>query len=238
LREPEYEAFRLLSALDENDLDALLLTADQFAHADVADAPEATERSALLARFGLFGVRLAIESIRSGRVSGVSELSEALVQQSGVQPLRDLLITQLAARADALKTRSALLAVEDVVDGLPPTDPYRDVLLYQTERIGAGAHDIAEIDLIDQLHRGGLALPDDELTVAERLLGADGTDPCSRLGLPPDADPPAVQQAAAASLRQWRQLAESPVPNRDTAEACQTLIRTCEGLVHQVVKTA
>jgi energy-coupling factor transporter ATP-binding protein EcfA2 len=232
LCQPEYEAFRQLSALGKSDLDALVQNADQFAHADQVGAPDATKRAALLARFGFSGVRLAIESIRSGQVSDVGELSDALVRQGGIQPLRDLLGTKLTADANTVKARSALLAVEEVANRLPATDPYREVLRYEAERIRVGSHEFAEITLIDQLHRGGPALPGKDLAVAERLLGADGTESCSRLGLPPDADPSAIQQAAAVSLRRWQQLAESPVRSRETVEACRTLIRTCEGLMH------
>jgi hypothetical protein len=231
LRESEYEALSQLSALEEPEFDALLLSADQFAHADRPNSPGPAERAGLLERFGVFGVRLAVGLIRKGQVSGPATLRDALLQHSGVQTLRDLLTTQLAARTDALKARSALLAVDAVLSGLPATDPYRDFLLYETERIRVGAHELTEIDIIDRLRRGHLALPNEDIALAEQILGANGTDPFTRLGLPPEAGAIAVEQAATLNLARWQQHAENPLLTWDASEACRAVIRACEGLL-------
>jgi hypothetical protein len=231
LSESEYEALRQLSALEEPESDTPLLSADQFAHADRPNTPGPADRARLLERFGIFGVRLAIGLIRQGQVSGPAQLREALLRHSGVQQLRDLLTTQLAARVDALTARSALLAMDAVLAGLPATDPYRDSLLYETERIRVGAHELTEIDLIDSLRCGDLTFPNEDIALAERILGADGTDPFTRLGLSPEAGAVAVEQAAALNLARWQQHAENPLLTRDTYEACRAVIRACEGLL-------
>jgi hypothetical protein len=132
---------------------------------------------------------------------------------------------------DALKARSALLAVDAVLAGLPATDSYRDFLLYETERIRLGAHELTEIDLIDSLRCGHLTFPDEDIALAERILGANGSDPFTRLGLSPEAGAVAVEQAAALNLARWQQHAQNPLLTRDASEACRAVIRACEGLL-------
>ncbi|MGW3965634.1 dynamin family protein [Amycolatopsis sp. NPDC005003] len=227
LKESEFRAFRRLAAAPETEVARLLTSADRFAGEAEVDVP-AAERAELLARYGLFGVRLAVELVGGELVTGARALSGELLARSGLHRLRSLLTTQFAARADVLKARSALQAAEQVLRAYPDRT---GGLLHEWERIVAGAHEFAEIRLIDSIRLGVVLFTTDEARDAERLLGAAGVDVPSRLGLPGDAGRTAIRQALGAQLLRWQRRAEHPASPRDIRDAARVLVRTCEGIL-------
>lgn len=236
LREAEYRAFVGLAGAP--DTDRLLLSAGRFetAPSDPAqsDGPvDTTTRSSLLRRFGLFGVRLAVDLIRTQRVSNATELARELGAASGMRALTDLLSAQFGARADVLKARSALTAVDAVVRRYPI--PTASGLIHQLERVRAGAHEFAEIALIDDLRNRRVLLPESELHDAERLLGGDGMSVVARLGLDDAAGPGEVRQRAAEQHLRWQRRAENPAATRERSQAARVLVRTCEGILANLV---
>jgi hypothetical protein len=175
-------------------------------------------------------VRFAVATIRSGRAPTRQALATALVQGSGLPRLRELVTERLARRADALKARSVLLALEDLVRGDPPPEGDGS-LRYRLDRIRSGAHELTEIDVVDALQAGELDLPESERRAAELLLGAAGTDPRSRLGLPQGAGKQEVRQAAAEQLGRWRGRAANPLAGVDVRKAADVLAQACERLL-------
>lgn len=230
LRETEYRAVELLAA--DPGLERLLLTADRLlsAEADLALLPD--ERAVLLERFGMFGLRLATRMVRDGQVRSAAELAPALLDASGLPLLRAVLADQFAARAEVLKARSALLGLESVVRRFPL--PASAGLAHDVERVRAGAHEFAEIALIDALRTGAVLLHPDELGAAEQLLGVAGTDARTRLGLPPDAAAEQVGKVAAEAHLRWQQRAEHPASTREVAQAARVLVRSCEGILGEL----
>ena len=61
-------------------------------------------------------------------------------------------MTRLAGRADVLRAQSALTAVERAVRRYPIASA--SALRGEIEQITAGAHEFAEIRLLDRLHTG------------------------------------------------------------------------------------
>ena len=127
-----------------------------------------------------------------------------------------------------LKARSALQAAEQVLRAYPDRT---GGLLHEWERIVAGAHEFAEIQLIDSIRLGVVLFTTDEARDAERLLGATGVDVPSRLGLPGNAARTAIRQALGAQLLRWQRRAEHPASPRDVRDAARVLVRTCEGIL-------
>ncbi|MFH5824300.1 dynamin family protein [Georgenia sp. AZ-5] len=228
LRESEYAALRRLAALDRAARERMLVSADRFTRPDSPlDLPEEA-RAALVERFGLFGIRLAVALLRGG-IADSTALAHELARRSGLEELVRLLAVQFEARAAALKARTVLLGVERLVRERPR--PGAEPLLGGLERIAAGAHEFRELRLLAAVRTEGLAVPPELAREAERLLGARGTDPAHRLGLPDGAGPEQVRDAARAALARWRTVGESPLTTRATAEACQVLVRSCEALL-------
>ncbi|MDQ1505509.1 MAG: hypothetical protein QOD57_3236 [Actinomycetota bacterium] len=227
LREAEFRALEVLARAPLEGVDALLLSASRFAEAP-SPLLDPAEREQLLARLGLFGVRLAVDLIAGGVVASAPQLATELVARSGLRELQQVLATQFAARRDVLKSRSALLAVEAVLVDLPL--PASGRLAGEFERVSAGAHEFVELRLLNGLRRGGVGLPAPEMEEIERLLGGSGSSFPARLGLPAGADGHDLGRELASVIARWQRRAESPMSNRQVADAARVVVRTCEGL--------
>jgi hypothetical protein len=197
--------------------------------ATVLGGPDLTRRQ-MHDRYGLVGIRLSIELIRSGHAPSAEALAAALLSLSGLPRLRELVDTRFVRRAAALKSRSALRALDALVRSDPPPGDGRP-LLYLLERIQSGAHEFAEMDLVDALQAGEHDLPEKVRQAADRLLGGSGSDPQSRLSLAPDAGPQEVARAAAEQLAHWQRLASHPAASTDVRTVGPVLVRTCERLL-------
>ena len=167
--------------------------------------------------------------MQNGVATTAAALSRELSARAGLDPLRDALTGRFADRADVLKARSALLAVDAVLRRWPM--PAAVGLHHEFERITAGAHEFAEMRLLDTLRGGALMLTDPEKADAYRVLGGDGASPATRLAVDPQSPPDELRRAAIAALVQWQRRAEHPSSTRDVREAARVLVRTCEGLV-------
>jgi hypothetical protein len=230
LREAEYRSFEVLRRSPPEELADLLVSADRFVHGTTTSGVAPIEREHLLDRFGLFGVRLAVSLLTHGEASSANELSEALVARSGLTQLRSVLRTQFAARADVLKSRSALLGVQGLLRSHPPTGTAADALAAEVERVTAGAHELAEVGLLNALRAGAVDVDADEAAAMERVLGAAGAATTARLGLP-DGSSVADQRAAlAAELTRWQRRAENPLSSREVADAARDVVRTLSGI--------
>jgi hypothetical protein len=229
LREAEYKALDAIASASREDSDPLFLSADRFVKADTTIPLTSTEREHLLDRLGMFGVRLSVALIRQGAASNATNLSAELVKRSGLVELRDVLLSQFAERRDVLKARSALLALEGVLHEHPIAGS--EGLATDLERITSGAHEFAEVRLLNALRAGGVKVKAEEAAEMERVLGAEGSAAHARMDLPPEADVSEVRRALQAAIGRWQRRAESPMSSREVADAARVLIRTCEGLL-------
>jgi hypothetical protein len=184
----------------------------------------------LLDRFGAAGVRLATDLIRSGRAPTAAALAVELTRHSGLPRLVEQIDVRLARRAEGLKARSALRALEALVRTEPPPTG-SDGLRYRFDRIRSGTHELTELDLVDALRSGELDLTDDQRESAELLLGAMGPDPRTRLALAPDAGSQEVAMVASEQLARWQAMATHPVSGKDVRDLAATVALTCEQLL-------
>ncbi len=231
LRQDEFAALAQLAAADRGLTDALLLSADRFVGPfppHMTSVPSAAVRSDLLARLGLFGVRVALPLIRQG-CADAPALSAELVRRSGLHELVRTLGALFTERAALLKARSALSVVEQIARELPAEGSA--ALLGEIERITAGTHEFVELGLLGKLRGGGIPLDPDACAEAERILGGAGQSPADRLGVDPDASPADLRKAAADVLTRWRRRADNPVSVRAVSDAARIVARTCEGLL-------
>jgi dynamin family protein len=227
LRERDVAALAALAAGGPA-ADALLLSAQRFLAPGGPVAPAV--RHELLTAMGLSGVRLSVALLRAGVVHDGVGLARELRRRSGLDALRDTLLTRFTQRRDVLKAQAALGAVERVLARRPV--PGAERLRVQVEAVLAGAHELVELRLLNDLRTGAAELGGDELTAeAEALLGAGGTDVRSRLRLPADAPQEALRPAVIAAVRKWQRRAESPVADADARRAAAVLRRTGEAML-------
>jgi hypothetical protein len=230
LRELEYRRLVKLAEAGEAETDRLMLTADRFAAAPTDLGLDEVQRRALLGRLGLFGVRLAVHSIRTGDVGSTASLATMLRDESGIDALRTTLLDVFGARRDTLKARSALLAMQRLV----AEHDTSEALDARIERTIAGAHEFTELRILNEIRAGGLDLDPDSLAEIERLLGGSGTQLNRRLGLPDDSSPEKQKATVLEELTRWRERAESPLSARPLASAARVAVRTCEGIFAEI----
>jgi hypothetical protein len=235
LRQQEFATLAALAAAPRAEMDDVLLSTSRFLRSERVAAlttVPAEERHSLLARFGLYGLRLSMTHIRQGSPDAAA-LAAELVRSSGIGELCDVLRVRFTERRDLLKARTGLLAVERVLrTDVPGTDAKAVAsLAAEVERVSSGAHEFVELRLLSSLRCGEVPLPAPEASVAERLLGGDGVSAAQRLALPSDAPPSALRAEALAELARWRQRAENPFANRPAVRVYQAVARSCEGIV-------
>ncbi|MFE9321412.1 dynamin family protein [Nocardia sp. NPDC052278] len=226
LRQQEFTAFEALARVPVDELSAALLSADRFARPDIPLPVPPELRAQLAARFGLFGIRMAVTLIRLG-VRDSATLAAELTNRSGVDELRSVLDVQFGQRADQLKAHSALTALARVLTAYPGTPA--DQLLPRVRTLLADVHGFAELRLLGRLRTDELALPAPDLAELHRLIGGSGVAPHLRLGLPFGADPAIQRAEAMAAVRKWRARARHPLADQFTTTACLTAARSAEG---------
>jgi hypothetical protein len=231
LRESEYIAFRELAALDRDARERLLVSADRFLRTSDATGLSVIVRRDLLARFGIFGVRMATAIIRGG-ASSSSELSDELVQQSGLLEVQDAVATQFQPRSATLKARGIVHQLERLVAQSPR--PGAEAIRAGVERFTLAAHTLRELSLLALARSQGLPVSDEDAAQAARIVGSDGTAARTRLGLSPQAGDIAVRDAVHEAIAHWRRLSAAPLAGREVLEVCGVVIRSLAQIASEI----
>jgi hypothetical protein len=229
----ELTSLQVLAAAARRELEIALVSADRFVGEGVPLRLDARTRTALLDRFGMFGIRLVTTLIRQGFTS-VEALSQELVARSGLTELREAMRQCFADRHDVLKARSALLALEVVLRNEPRPAARR--LVTALEALVVSAHDFRELRLLAALAGGRMALPDPLADEARRLVGGVGTALPVRLGFTRDASGHELQGALSEALLRWQGQAENHALGSGQRRAARVVVRSCEGMVAQLTR--
>ncbi|MDN3497419.1 dynamin family protein [Planococcus sp. APC 4015] len=231
LRESEYSAFAELASLDRVVRDRMLVSVDRFIRQTDGTTLSIPRRRELLARFGIFGVRLGAALVRGGARTS-SELSERMIAQSGLVDVQQFVADQFRSRGAALKARSVLRGIELLLEDKPKPGAGR--ITAGIERVTSGSHDLRELALLSELRSSETALTPADAASAERLVGGSGTDGLARLGLADDADLDQIRRRVDEMLVHWRGISESPLTDRPTADLCRVVIRSVEGVASEL----
>lgn len=231
LRESEYIAFRELAGLERAAREGLLVSADRFVRESTATGLSIGVREQLLARFGIFGVRLAAALIRGG-VSSSSELSEAMVQQSGLIELQEFVQRHFHPRSDILKARGVVLQLQAMMRRTPKEGS--EEIRAGIERFLASAHMLDELALLALARSRGLPLDAADARTAERILGSDGVTPSARLGLSADAPREVIADRVLAEIDRWRMLSAWPTATPAALRVHRAVLRSLDGVASEV----
>jgi hypothetical protein len=231
LREDEFAAFTEIAGMERAKREALIMSADRFIRPTDSTTLGADVRRGLLERFGIFGVRLASTLIRAGARDS-TQLSEQLVQQSGLNDLQQFIRDQFRTRAETLKVRGVLDALERLVRENPQDGS--EEILGGIERIYASAHSLRELALLARARSSELPLNDQDAAEAERVIGGSGTAVFTRLGLEETATVSELSARADELLIRWRRLSQSPLAERATVDVARQVIRSLEELVSEL----
>jgi hypothetical protein len=184
---------------------------------------EAEQRDRLLTTLGLFGVRLGVDAVATGKVSNSQELAELLDTVSGIAAVRGALNDRFGRRSGLLKMRTALQALRSLVRREKSLDGQAAAL----ERIASGSLDGAHLRLLDQLP--SLGWGEEVIEEIERLIGEGA--PHERLGIPEGDD---IRAEIATRVGEWRKRALHPAASPEAVDAAETMARTYEVLHAEV----
>ena len=236
LTETEVAQLRRVAERPAKEVEGLLLSADRFVETMPELGLTSIEREHLLSRLGLFGVRLASTLLRRRSTSTATELAAELAERSGLNDLQDVLRSLFFERRDVLKSRSALLALDTLVRA--ERRPGSEALAAEVEEIIASAHPFNELRVLSSVRAGWVAGKAAVIEDLERLIGGSGSATHLRLRLPADADTDALSSAAAEALARWQRRAENPMTGHELAVAARVAIRSCEGMLAELRRTA
>jgi hypothetical protein len=242
LRQAEHRTLSELAATDRRLRARALRSVDLFvASTSMPGTPET--RRALVDRFGVFGVRLAIAILESGDVDAPT-LARELTRRSGLDELVRAVDQLFTERTRELKSRALLAGVRDLLRRHPlgsgePVGADADADEVATgqriealiERIEASAHELTELQLISAARTSGLPLPRRLAAEAEQVLGGRGTDVRTRLGLSETAGDEEVLDAATATAGRWSARRRSATTGPEEADVCAAVVRSCEAII-------
>jgi hypothetical protein len=232
LTETEVGQLRRIAGLPARQAEELLLSVDRFAQAMPELGLTSLEREALLARFGLFGVRLTSTLLRRGVATTATELSRELTERSGLTHLRELIGSLFLERRDVLKSRSALLALAEITRA--GEQPGSEALAAEVEGIIASAHPFNELRVLSSLRAGWVTGKADVVADLEQLIGGSGNATGQRLRLDPDATVTEQTAAAEQALARWQRRAENPMTSYEMTVAARVAVRSCEGMLAEL----
>ena len=228
LREAQFDWLREIAVLPDARRADLLRSVERFRDPDLNPLGEEI-REELLARLGMFGLRLAVGLLESGEVRTATGLSQALLERSGIRELARVLAERYAARAQALKARSALAGLRVIGEALDrqAIGGASDVVV-AIDRLEASSGELALLRLLHLVLSGTITLAPAQRAEVDRLCGAGG--PAERTGLPADAEADAIRGAALDGIERWRSVASSPFSDRQQVEAAEIVVRAYEEL--------
>ncbi len=226
LRQSEFAHLQKLAALPADRLSALMVSTDRFVSAEADDLPSPRDRTNLVHRLGLFGIRLALAVIQVGAADATT-LADELVRHSGLDELKRVIDVHCRRRHPQLKAHTVLLGLQQVFADRPV--PGAGQLAATVDELLADAHPFQEMKLLGRVSSSRIKLRPEDRAQMERLLGGSGITPKERLGVDDD-----LREHALAALWKWRDYAASPFVDPDTAEACRVTARSCEWIVAEL----
>jgi len=229
LTEIEVGQLRRVADLPVRQAEELLLSADRFAQTMPELGLTSIEREALLARFGVFGVRLASTLLRREVAATATELSRELADRSGLNNLREIIESLFFERRDVLKSRSALLALAEITRSC--VRPGSAAVAAGVEEIMASAHPFNELRVLSSLRAGWISGKPEVVAELEQLIGGSGSSTSQRLRLPPDAADTELAATAEQALARWQRRAENPMTSYEMSVAARVAVRSCEGML-------
>jgi hypothetical protein len=231
LREDEVGALRMLCGTEAELLDTMLLSAQQFS--DVSSSELTVEiRRELLDRLGMYGLRIAVDAVRSGKATTAAALGPLLVEASGLPGLRQVIAQHFMPRGKVLQARSALAAIRALARETATASPaYAQQMQREVERVEASAIDFARLRGAHLVATGAARLNATERAELERLFLA--ADAAASLGLQSGSHRNDLQKAALDAVGRWRSRGGDPFADPTLVEVCETAARACESIYAQ-----
>ena len=228
LRQADFTVLKELAAIDPEKTRQLMVSGERFITAKDDGLPSERTRIDLVDRFGMYGIRLALATLRGG-IADAEGLASELLRRSGLEELRRVIDVHFRQRQSELKAHSIVHAIHVLVRQRPL--PGSEQLLVMADEHMAADHTFTEMQLVGRIASGRLGLPAAQVTELQRLVGGEGADAAVRLGVEAGADADELMRVALDHLHRWREHLDNPLLDRETHRGCVTAVRSCEGII-------
>jgi hypothetical protein len=200
----------------------------------------AVKRAELVDRLGQYGIWLACDLIRSGGATG-RELTDQLIERSGLAGLRDLLLSHFGNRATVIKTAGAVnrcralsARMSQEIAGAPGVAAAAAAGRLEAFELDEPA--IAELALLRALYHDTdqLGLSDEEVRELVMVTGERGGSCAARLQAQPRTTPNEMLATAQERLGYWRRRAGQFGLDSGTVYAARSAQRCYERISHHL----
>jgi hypothetical protein len=235
----DYDDLAALATVEPGLLARRAGRAEFFAHRDYDDMPvPARRRAALLRTMERYGIVLACQLLRDG-VSSLADLRAELLERSGLNSFRDLLLAHFGNRADVIKLDRVIQDVKKLRTassaGMPAQDAVRrrDAVNAISE-LEYKEHVFAELAVLRDFYADRIHLAPDEVSDLLNVTGERGHELTDKLGLPPGIQAPAALEAARRRLSHWAGATEDPFNDQATCNAARVIRRSYDYLISDI----
>ena len=211
--EDEVALLRQLAREVAGDRERELATVDRIRGSATSSLSDG-EREHLLARFGLFGLRVGVEQFAVDAATPTSKLVDHLYVLSGIGEVRRRIETQFVPQAAVLKARTALTSLRRIGHELSSSHHAVGArLLAEVERVEASALEFTRLRTLHLVSSGLAGVSPAEAEQVRQLVMQPG-----EVG----------RSVALAAIDRWRTKMESPLLSAPAVELGQLLVRLYE----------
>lgn len=239
--EEHWQTLIALTQLPPERFSALNRNANKFIkpYSDVLIPP--IQREKLLEQFGQYGISLAYHYLRTG-VSSREELTEKLLQHTGIEELRHLILSHFGHRALLIKLGTILQQVSAVY--FQERQRLQGEALEILEEISSKfdalrskEHAFHELDVLRSYYEGKLKFDQQEEKQLLAVTGENGISCGERLGLTERATIDEMIPVALERMHYWQQKADDFLgSDRATIAAAKVLARSYGRILYRVQK--
>jgi GTPase SAR1 family protein len=239
---PEHwEILQELAKLPPDRFEALNRNVAKFVK-DYDDVPiPPSHRAKVLAQLEQYGLTLAYGYIRSG-VSSREELGAKLLEHSGLDELRHLLLSHFGRRALLIKLGNILGHIEAAYFQERQRLEANNLAILEEitgkfQALRSKEHAFQELDVLRSYYEGKLDFDEVERKQLLQITGEDGISCGERLGLGERATIDEMIPVARSLMHSWRTRADDYMSSdRSTIHAAGILARSYERILYRVQK--
>jgi hypothetical protein len=241
LTERDFRVLQTLAAFPEEEFVNKVRVRDRFTkeYDPSAGFPSVQERVRLLNRFGQYGIACAVEDVRQGR--DLEEVRQHLMELSGVERLRHIIISHFGNRAFLVKTYNMLnrlnavcyTTIQNTTDAA--IEPLRRIA-GEVESLLATEHSFVEFKVLRDYYADSLRFTEDEATQMLQVTGEYGTSCAERLGMPRNTSPEDLVGIARERVNYWHLRTNDPTLVSSTRNAVRVLSRSFENVEYRIAQ--
>ncbi|PSB51897.1 dynamin family protein [Chamaesiphon polymorphus] len=243
LTDREWDILDRLITIPPDRFERLLRNINRFNEREYPDIPILPQERRLLAeRLGQYGVWQAYNLRRSGS-GDRHRLITALLEHSGIDRLRDTLVSHFGHRAYLIKLIRVLRQFKTIYFQSRPKLAGKSLQVLEEiagrfEEIETQEHRLIELNILQNFYRRKLDFDERETRDLLAVTGEFGTDCGSKLDLGERATIPEMLAVANEKLHYWQtRSADYLTIDRDTLTAAKTMARSYE-LIFQRLQLA